>query len=417
MNKINRILNYLGKIQYPWHNKTIYSTSTLKDINLQNNLYKMNSLGMQYRYFKNEGIIWNNPNVTAYGDSYIIRNYDAIYFNIHFQIKTTFNTTGNWNICKFTDEVIPQEYLFRDIDHASDVLATVGFCDSGGLIFGVRGQKSINQSDNTTYQLIGQGYVANTKYTTGLPVYTDYFVSGKFTPNFPYATQHVYNIPQEAIGIFNATKTVAYAVYDSNTTTLTFFRDYQDAYTNNQIIDTKMYFRDFENSTFLNIDTIPWIRFSSNITKVEFNNPIKPLSTAYWFYNCTNLATIKGIEALNMRRVSDSSHMFENCSSLTQADLSFFDTLNLKNINSMLKNCVSLETLYIQQELDLSKVTDSQNLFYNCNSLIGQNGTTYNSSFIDKTYARIDTEEIPGYLTYVGNKFEEEQIEPTGLEE
>ena len=409
MNKINRIINHLGKIQYPWANKIIYPTTTLKDINLQDNFYKINSLGMQPKYFFNEGIVWNNTNVAAYGDSYIIRNYDAIYFNIRFQVKTTFNTTGNWNICKFTKDVIPQEYFFNDAENASQVLATVGFCDAGGLIFGVRGQKSIDQSNNTTYQLIGQGYVANTKYTTGLPVYTDYFVSGKFTPNFSYMTKNIYNIPQKTIEVFNAAKTVAYAVYDSNTTTLTFFRDYQDAYTNNQIIDTKMYFKDFQNSIFPNISFIPWIRFSSSITKIEFNDVIKPLSTAYWFYGCTNLTTIEGIELLNTRKVSDSSHMFENCSSLVQADLSFFNTLNLKNINSMLKNCVSLETLYIQQDLDLSQVTDSQNLFYNCSSIIGQFGTRYDSYKIDKTYARLDTEETPGYLTYIGSKFNKDE--------
>jgi hypothetical protein len=38
-------------------------------------------------------------------------------------------------------------------------------------------------------------------------------------------------------------------------------------------------------------------------------------------------------------------------------------------------------------------------MFYDCPKLVGGNGTAYNSSYIDKTYARIDTAEIPGYLT------------------
>ena len=75
----------------------------------------------------------------------------------------------------------------------------------------------------------------------------------------------------------------------------------------------------------------------------------------------------------------------------------------------MLKGCSNLETLYTNNELDLSEVTDSNNLFYGCTSIVGQNGTVYNSSFINKTYARLDIEENPGYLTYIGNKFNEDE--------
>lgn len=38
-------------------------------------------------------------------------------------------------------------------------------------------------------------------------------------------------------------------------------------------------------------------------------------------------------------------------------------------------------------------------MFGRCSKLIGGNGTTYNSSHKNKEYARIDTEETPGYFT------------------
>ena len=38
-------------------------------------------------------------------------------------------------------------------------------------------------------------------------------------------------------------------------------------------------------------------------------------------------------------------------------------------------------------------------MFYNCSKLVGGNGTVYDSSNTDATYARIDTAENPGYLT------------------
>ena len=38
-------------------------------------------------------------------------------------------------------------------------------------------------------------------------------------------------------------------------------------------------------------------------------------------------------------------------------------------------------------------------MFTSDTNLVGGNGTTYNGSYRDKTYARIDTEETPGYFT------------------
>ena len=45
------------------------------------------------------------------------------------------------------------------------------------------------------------------------------------------------------------------------------------------------------------------------------------------------------------------------------------------------------------------KVTSSSWIFYGCENLVGGNGTKYNSSYIDKIYARIDTADAPGYFT------------------
>ena len=44
-------------------------------------------------------------------------------------------------------------------------------------------------------------------------------------------------------------------------------------------------------------------------------------------------------------------------------------------------------------------VISSSEMFKSCIKLVGGNGTKYNSSYQDATYARIDTAENPGYLT------------------
>ena len=49
---------------------------------------------------------------------------------------------------------------------------------------------------------------------------------------------------------------------------------------------------------------------------------------------------------------------------------------------------------------DISAVTSSSNMFYNTTNLVGGAGTTYNSSYVDKTYAKIDGgTSSPGYFT------------------
>ena len=49
---------------------------------------------------------------------------------------------------------------------------------------------------------------------------------------------------------------------------------------------------------------------------------------------------------------------------------------------------------------------NSSDMFYGCTSLVGGNETTYNSSYTNITYARIDDPENgePGYLTDVADK-------------
>jgi hypothetical protein len=52
----------------------------------------------------------------------------------------------------------------------------------------------------------------------------------------------------------------------------------------------------------------------------------------------------------------------------------------------------------------MTTVTSSVMMFANCTALVGGNGTVYNSSYKDKTYACIDSEDTPGYFTDVADK-------------
>ena len=65
----------------------------------------------------------------------------------------------------------------------------------------------------------------------------------------------------------------------------------------------------------------------------------------------------------------------------------------------MFSYCSNLETIYASNSFITTGVTISTDMFYNSTNLVGGNGTIYDSSKIDKTYARIDTAETRGYFT------------------
>ena len=66
----------------------------------------------------------------------------------------------------------------------------------------------------------------------------------------------------------------------------------------------------------------------------------------------------------------------------------------------MFYNSTKLKTIYASNKFNTDTVTDSTSMFSGCASLVGGAGTKYNSSYVDKTYARIDGGTTnPGYFT------------------
>jgi len=120
------------------------------------------------------------------------------------------------------------------------------------------------------------------------------------------------------------------------------------------------------------------------------------------FHYCRMLIDIN-VSNFDTSNVEDMSQMF-SFSGVTELDLGKFDTKNVKNVNNMFYCCNELEVIYVSDKFNLSNVTNSIGMFYNCSKLVGGNGTTYDSSKEDKTYARIDKENEPGYFTDIADK-------------
>ena len=176
----------------------------------------------------------------------------------------------------------------------------------------------------------------------------------------------------------------------------------------------------------------PWYSVKDKILSIEFGSEVQPVNTKYWFYNCTALSSFDAT-GLDMSQCTAMGMMFgavgKSSSETFDLDLSSFDLSSLSgttalqsvfqnatgiksldisgwripsgatNCNNMFNGCTSLQRIYVDEGVDFSSVTNSTNMFRNCSSISGGNWTTLDETFLDKTYARVDTYGQEGYFT------------------
>ena len=127
----------------------------------------------------------------------------------------------------------------------------------------------------------------------------------------------------------------------------------------------------------------------------------------YVRYPLTNAKKIDGLEYLYSDDVTDMSGMFYGCASVESLDLASFNTDNVKDMRSMFSGCTALTTIRCKFYLDESeKLEQSEKMFEGCTSLVGENGTKCDGvNNIDKTYARPDKVNAPGYFTTINEAY------------
>ena len=248
-----------------------------------------------------------------------------------------------------------------------------------------------------------------------------------------FLNSSVENITQNANGTisFDFLATVnaePYVVLDG--TTLTFYYDNQKSSRNGMDV-----------GPFPNADYRGWNGYASNITKVVFDSSMDSYtgltSTAFWFWEFTNLEEVVDIQYLhtdnvtsmesmfgiwggtgstpytgklpavdmthfNTSKVVNMNGVFSNCAALTTLDLSSFDTSSVTDMSTMFSGCTGLKTISVGNGWTTANVTNGSIMFQDCTSLVGGAGTTYDENNIDHTYARIDggpNSQTPGYFT------------------
>ena len=113
-------------------------------------------------------------------------------------------------------------------------------------------------------------------------------------------------------------------------------------------------------------------------------------------------ATTLNLSSFNTAKVTDMGSMFYN-SQATTLDLSSFNTSNVTNMKEMFAESRKLKTIFASNNFITDNVTSSTDMFQRVTNLVGGAGTKYNSSHVDKTYARIDASSTPGYFTLKNN--------------
>ena len=109
--------------------------------------------------------------------------------------------------------------------------------------------------------------------------------------------------------------------------------------------------------------------------------PIMPINTTscyMMFSECKSLTQLD-LSNFDTRQVTTMINMFCRCYRLTQLDLSSFDTHNVTRMNGMFSCCESLNQLDLNN-FDTSKVTDMQAMFYYCKNLTSLDISNFDTS-------------------------------------
>ena len=161
---------------------------------------------------------------------------------------------------------------------------------------------------------------------------------------------------------------------------------------------------DVSNFNTSNVTDMDSMFYYSQATTLDLSNfdTSKVTNMKYMFQS--SQATTLDVSSFDTSKVTNMTNMFLG-SQATTLDVSNFDTSKVTNMSYMFYNFTNLKTIYVSNKFNTDKVTDSTNMFSGCTNLVGGAGTKYNSSYVDKKYARIDGgTSNPGYFTDIADK-------------
>ena len=137
-----------------------------------------------------------------------------------------------------------------------------------------------------------------------------------------------------------------------------------------------------------------------NLTELDLSSfDTSSVTNMEHMFECCDFLKKLDLSSFDTSFVNSMTNMFYGCEHLTELNLSSFDTSSVTIMSFMFGNCMELKTIYVSDKWNTGSVTNSGNMFSSCTNLKGGNGTAYDGTKTDKTFAVIDKDGQPGYLT------------------
>ena len=183
-----------------------------------------------------------------------------------------------------------------------------------------------------------------------------------------------------------------------------------------RVTDMQYMFSYVSNLTSLNLSNFDTSRvtdmqymfsYASNLTSLNLSNfdTSKVTNMSYMFYGMRNLTTLN-LSSFDTSKVTDMEAMFANMSSLISLNLSNFDTSKVTSMGRIFfledKDIPKdkLERIYVNNDFNTDKLTNTYQMFGNRKKLRGGNGAYLANPFMaDKTWLRVDRPGVRGYFT------------------
>ena len=154
------------------------------------------------------------------------------------------------------------------------------------------------------------------------------------------------------------------------------------------------------NARYNAIQSNPWAGFNKQVARVAIAPDMATLPAVnmnYWFYGFGALTCVDGM--CHLRGVSMMRFTFNSCTALVELDMRGMDPGSLTSLNYLFGACTALRAVLVDPDWELPSGVAGMATFYNCKSIVGGNGTTFNSSKTGYAMMRVDTAGAAGYLT------------------
>lgn len=147
------------------------------------------------------------------------------------------------------------------------------------------------------------------------------------------------------------------------------------------------------------------------IEGMEYLNTEEAINMMEMFSALESLQSID-LSHFNTDKVKYMAYMFDYCMSLESIDVNSFNINNVQLSTGMFKGCKALKTIYCEN--DWTKLVDGRDMFLDCTSLVGDQGSSYSTYKVtNSSFAHLDGgSSNPGYFS----KKNEEAIKNVGQE-